>query len=166
MPELTFRNLGNSDFEDLHAIVSDWSVVRQLGGWPWPANPDFTQSRCRPYSDDGFVWAICRNDQLIGTIGVTGGDLGYMLHPAQQGKGIISQATIIAINHAFDTTDRDHLTGSTWHDNTGSYRVLQKLGFAHWQTRYRHAKARNRPTVVHHHRLTRTTWDRLRTRAQ
>lgn len=166
MLELTYRDIHPSDFDDLHAIACDWSVVRQLGGWPWPSSADFTRSRCKAYDGNGFVWAICINDRLIGSIGVTGGDLGYMLHPDYHGQGIASQAARSAITQAFVETDSDHLTASTWHDNAASYRVLQRLGFAHWQTRYMHAKARNRPTLVYHQRLTRTVWDRLRTGAQ
>ena len=166
MVELTYRSIRTSDFDDLHAIVSYWSVVRQLGSWPWPADADFTRTKCKPFIGEGFVWAICINDRLVGTIGIGPHDLGYMLHPDQHSKGIITKAAQTAVNHAFTTSDRDYLTASTWSDNTGSYRVLQKLGFEHWQTRYMHAKARNRPTLVQHQRLTRDTWDRLRTAPQ
>ena len=164
--DLSFRNVRADDFAALHAMMSDWSVVRQLGGWPWPADPEFTRSRCQPYEGDGFVRAICLQDRLIGTIGVTNGDLGYVLAPAYHGKGIMSRAAHHAVAEAFATTERDHLTGSAWFDNPASYRILRKLGFFHWQTRYIHAKARNRPTLVHHLRLTRADWHRLSSAAQ
>ena len=166
MIELTYRDIRESDLEDLHAIVSHWAVVRQLGGWPWPADRDFTETRCRPYEGDGFVWAICISDRLVGSIGVTNGDLGYMLSPDAHGQGIMSRATRRAVAEAFATTGLTHLTGSTWWDNPASYRVLQKLGFQHWQTRFIHAKARNMPTLVNNQRLERSHWDRLRTVAQ
>ncbi|MEL6682282.1 MAG: GNAT family N-acetyltransferase [Pseudomonadota bacterium] len=166
MVDLTYRNIRESDFGNLHAMVSHWSVTRQLGGWPWPADPAFTRSRSKAYEGDGFVWAICAGDQLIGTIGVTNGDLGYMLHPTYHGQGIMTRATRKAVDHAFETQDRDHLTGSTWYDNPTSARVLAKLGFVHWQTCYIHSKARGLPTLVHHRRLTRADWDRLRSAQQ
>ncbi len=78
----------------------------------------------------------------------------------------MSRAAFRAVEYAFATTERSHLTGSTWYDNPASYRLLQKLGFQHWQTRYIHAKARNRPTLVYNQRLTRADWQRLRTSAQ
>jgi RimJ/RimL family protein N-acetyltransferase len=165
MVDLTYRDLRPADFDDLHEIVSHWSVVRQLGGWPWPPVPEHTRVRCKPFDGNGFVWAICQDDRLCGVVGVTGGDLGYMLSPAHHGKGIMSQATHAAVAHAFATSEFDHLTGSTWFDNAPSYRLLQKLGFAHWQSRYMHAKARARPTLVYHQRLSRLTWDRLSTAA-
>ena len=166
MPELTFRDLAADDFDALHGIALDWSVVRQLGGWPWPADAAFTRSRCRPFDGDGFVWAVCADGVLCGTLGVTRGDLGYMFAPRFHGQGIATRAAGRAITHAFATTERAALTGSTWHDNPASFRVLQKLGFRHWHTCYTHAKARNCPTLVHHHRLTRADWERLRSAAQ
>ena len=107
MADLTYRDMRADDFADLHALVSYWSVTRQLGSWPWPAQTDFTKSRCRPCKGAGFVWAICLHDRLIGTLGVTGGNLGYT-----------------------------------------------------------HARARNAPTLLYEHRLTRATWDGLRTGSQ
>ena len=166
MVDLTYRNIRPTDFDDLHAMVSYWSVVRQLGGWPWPASNDFTRGRSKPYKGNGFVWASCINARLIGSIGVTNGDLGYMLHPDHHGQGIISRATSKAVDHAFQTTDRDLLTGSTWYDNPTSARILAKLGFVHWQTCYIHSKARGFPALVHQRRLSRADWDRLRSAQQ
>ena len=162
MTHLSYRDLREDDFAAMHALMSDWSVVRQLGGWPWPSDAAFTRSRCRPYDGDGFVWAICIDDRLVGTLGVTNGDLGYVLSPRHHGSGIMTRACRHAVAHAFATTDRTYLTGSTWWDNPASYAVLAKLGFQHWQTRYTHAKARGLPTLVHHQRLLRSDWDRLR----
>ena len=161
MVELTYRNLRAEDADRLHQIVSHWSVVRQLGGWPWPADFTFTQGRCKAFEGDGFVWAVCADGKLCGTLGVTNGDIGYMYDPAYHGRGIARRAAMAAITHAFATSERDVLTGSTWFDNPASNRVLQRLGFFHWQTRYMHAKARNRPTLVQHMRLTRDDWHRL-----
>ncbi len=166
MVELKYRDIRPGDLTDLTEVASDWSVVRQLGGWPWPPEPEFTKSRCQPYDGDGFVWAICIDDKLYGTIGVTGGDLGYMLNPVVHGKGIATKATEAAVAHAYATQDRDVITGSTWYDNPASARVLGKLGFVHWQTRYVRSKARGFPVLVHHRKLTRETWQRLRSAAQ
>lgn len=161
MDNIATRDLRPSDFDDLHALVSTWKVVRQLGSWPWPADPDWTRARVEPYRGDGFVEAITDNDRLIGTIGVTGGDMGYMIAPSHWGRGIASRIAADAVARAFATTSRGHLTGSVWSDNHGSAAVLRKLGFVHWQTRYLRSKARRLPTLVYHMVLTRADWDRL-----
>lgn len=161
MDNIATRAIRPADFDDLHALVSDWTVVRQLGSWPWPPDPGLTRSRTAPYTGEGFVWAITDCDRLIGTMGITGGDLGYCLLPAYHGRGITSRVAARAVTHAFATSGRDRLTGSVWWDNAGSARVLQKLGFRHWQTRYLRSKARRMPTLVYHMALTRADWQRL-----
>ena len=161
MADLTYRPLRSDDFDALHAMVSHWAVTRQLGGWPWPADPAFTLSRCKPYDaaqGEGFVWAICVDDRLIGTLGVTGGAVGYMLDPAWHGQGIGTQALRHGIASAFATRTRDHLTAVTWADNAASRALLLNHGFTHWHTRYERAKARGLPTLCYHYRLTRADW--------
>ncbi|MFT4744131.1 MAG: RimJ/RimL family protein N-acetyltransferase [Yoonia sp.] len=166
MHNLTYRPLSPADAVALHKIVSHWSVVRQLGGWPWPASRAFTFGRCVPYArSDGFVWAVCRDGELCGSVAVTGGQIGYMLDPDVCGQGIMTQAAADAID-AYFMTDATRLDANVWHDNPASQQVLEKLGFVHWSTRYEHAKARRLPTLSHHLTLTRDAWHGLRTAAQ
>lgn len=166
MADLTYRAIHADDFEALHGIVSHWSVVRQLGGWPWPANPTFTRGRCKPYKGKGFVRGVCLDGQLIGNMAVTGGELGYMFAPDRHSKGIATQAAKDAITKAFTEYDWPALRAGCWHDNPASARVLAKCGFTHWQTRFERSKARGYPVTTFHYRLTRATWERLRTASQ
>ncbi len=159
------RNLGPSDLDDLHAIASHWSVVGQLGSWPWPPDRDFTASRCKPYGGRGFVWGLEQADRLIGTVAVTQGELGYMLHPAVQGHGLGTYWTQQAVDHAFITPDLAQIDASVWADNVASARLLLKIGFVHWQTIYVTSLARGCPAPCHFYRLPRPAWDRLRNRA-
>ena len=165
MAELTYRDVRPADFDDLHKIVSHWSVVRQLGRWPWPPDLAFTRSRSRAYEGDGFVWAVCIQDRLCGTMAVTNGELGYMFAPEVHRKGYATQAARNAIATAFAEYDWPILKASVWHDNPASGAVLRKCGFVHWQTHFTRSPARF-PTLVHKYRLPRATWDRLSTFAQ
>jgi RimJ/RimL family protein N-acetyltransferase len=158
MHNLSYRNLGADDFTALQSIASTWGVVRQLGSWPWPADPAFTKNRCTPYAGDGFVWAICLDGVMCGSITVTGCELGYMLHPSVAGRGIMTAAARHAIRHGFATRDIACINASVWHDNAASHRVLTKLGFTHWQTRFEQSKARGIPTQCQYYRLRRTDW--------
>jgi len=160
----TYRPIRPTDFDDLSAIAQDWSVVRQLGGWNWPYDPDQIRERSKPYEGCGFVWAICRADRLIGTLGITSGALGYMLHPAYHGQGIMTRAVRVALREAFADGSRDLIRATTWHDNPGSHAVLMRLGFVHWQTCYEHARARRLPTLSRNYRLTRAAWEVLEKR--
>ncbi|MDG1862824.1 MAG: GNAT family N-acetyltransferase [Yoonia sp.] len=161
MANLTYRDLGPDDFTVMHAIATERSVVRQLGGWPWPPNPEFTKSRCKHFGGKGFVWGICLDGALVGSVAVTGRELGYMLHPSASGRGIMTQAAVHAINHAIATTDHAYFDASYWHDNPASGHVLAKLGFRHWQTRYEPSKARRIPLLCHYTRLQRADWHGL-----
>lgn len=162
----TYRDIRPADFDDLSVLAQDWSVVRQLGGWNWPYDAAQIRERSRPYEGDGFVWAICRDDRLIGTIGVTGGDLGYMLHPDYHRQGVMWRAATRAVAKAFETTDRDHLTGTVWYDNAASFALLKRLGFVHCQTLYQRSRARGFPVLTYHSKLSRADWDRLSVHAQ
>lgn len=166
MLDLTYRNVETRDFDALHAIASHWSVVRQLGGWPWPPDPDFTKTRAKPYQGDGFVWAICKDDRLIGTVAVTGREVGYFLAPAHHGQGIMSAAVDRAVHAGFCDLGRDRLQAYTWADNDASHKVLTRAGFFHYRTDFDHAKARRVPTLGRAYRMFRADWDRLRTAAQ
>ena len=161
----TYRDVRETDLEAMHDIATHWSVVRQLGGWPWPPNRSFTATRSRPYRGDGFVWAICEEDRLIGTVAITGTELGYFLDPRHHGRGVMSRAVHKAIQHGFEHLERDTLHATTWIDNTASHRLLTRAGFGHWQTRFERSKARRLPVLTRHYRLERTHWDSLRDRA-
>ncbi|MFQ1700862.1 GNAT family N-acetyltransferase [Loktanella agnita] len=165
MTEITYRNIVPDDLNDLHEIMSHWSVVRQLGGWPWPADPAFTKSRCKAFAGNGFVWGICQNDRVIGMVGVTNAEIGYVLHPDFHGRGIVSRAARHACDHAFDKDGCAEINASTWGDNPGSAHLLGKLGFRHWRTGYERSKARGYPVITHYWRLTRRDRDSLRVQA-
>lgn len=122
---LSYRDLMPHDAPALHEIVSHWNVVRQLGSFPWPADPDFSASRCRAYGDDGFAWGVYLGGKLIGTVAITKGELGYMIDPAHHRQGYAREAVRFALTHA----GLGHVEAEVWHDNAASLGLLQSLGF-------------------------------------
>ena len=166
MGEITYRPVRASDFDALHAIVSDWRVTRNLGGWPWPSDPAFTKGRCKPYTGEGFVVAICDDDRLIGTLGLTGGSIGYQLSPDHHRRGIMRAAATYAVNRGFDSLGYTTIKATTWHDNAASHGLLTGLGFEQFQSIYERGAARSYPTLARHYRLPKTRWDSLRNSAQ
>lgn len=157
----TYRDIRESDFDAIHASVQSFDVVRQLGSWPWPPEEAFTRSRARPFRGDGFVWAICREDRYIGSIALTKGELGYVLHPQYHRQGILSRALPVAIREGFEVLDRTSLTAAIWFDNDGSRKLLERHGFTHWMTRYERSRARGLPVITHRYRLMRADWQAL-----
>lgn len=127
---LTYRPLLPIDRDALHAIVSHHAVTRQLGPkWPWPADPDFTMTRSQGYHGAGFVWGIFRDGALIGTVGVTEGELGYALHPDHHRQGLATEACRTALARAFGPMGLDAVHAGVWADNAASLGLLRKLGF-------------------------------------
>jgi RimJ/RimL family protein N-acetyltransferase len=165
MAELTLRFLAPTDLDELHGLVSDWEVVRQLGSWPWPADRKFTASRCRPYGGRGFVWGIFDGAHLVGTMGVTEGELGYGLRPQYWGRGIATRVAGEAIDHGFRDPALLAIKAEAWADNGASLRVLEKLGFRPSAQTIEFALARQEMTESRSFQLSRKDWHALR-RAQ
>ena len=155
---LWYRDLQPFDAEALHEIVSNWDVVRQLGSFPWPADPAFTATRAMPYSGDGFAWGVHLAGALIGTVAVTKGELGYMIAPAQWGKGFATEACRFALTHAFEILPLDEITAGVWADNAASRGLLTKLGFEGTAETNEMSKARGVMADGFDIRLTRERW--------
>lgn len=127
---LAYRSLWPTDAAALHEVVRHWEVTRQLGAfWPWPADPAVTARRAWPYRGEGFVWALLRDGALIGTVGVTEGELGYGLHPAQQRQGLMREAVGTALGRAFGPMALAQVKASVWADNAASLALLRGFGF-------------------------------------
>lgn len=127
---LTYRTRQATDLDALHDLVSRPEVLRFLGPkWPWPADPAFTLTRSTPYVGDGFVWGIFRNGAHIGSVSVTDGELGYVIHPDHQGQGLASEAVERCLTRAFDEDGLDEVHAGVWADNLGSLGLLRKFGF-------------------------------------
>lgn len=127
---LAFRGLYPTDAAALHDVVRHWEVTRMLGPkWPWPADPAFTATRAWPYGGDGFVWGLLRDGDLIGTVGVTEGELGYSLRPDHHRQGLMTEACETALDFAFGDMGLDRVHASVWADNAASLALLRRLGF-------------------------------------
>lgn len=163
---LAYRNLGPADVPALHAIMSDWAVVQQLGSWPWPADPAFTRSRCQPFVGDGFIWAITHQNTLIGTVGVTDGTLGYCLKQTAWGQGFGTESAQTALDHHFQSPNAPDVIAAIWADNAPSIGLIQKLGFTYTHTITEFALARGVEMPDDHYVMPRMQWLRLRTAAQ
>lgn len=158
MPQqLIFRDIQPSDFDDLHAIMTDWQVVRQLGGWPWPPDPTFTLGRSKPYEGNGFVHGAFVGGRMIGTIAVTDGTLGYCLGRAHWGQGYGTLMMTHALPLGFDF-GFDRIIAEVWIDNAGSQALLRKFGFRHVATTTEFSKARKVDTGSLTFELSKDDW--------
>lgn len=122
------------DLDALHALVSDFEVVKQTATWPWPPDRAFSESRCRPLDPDkGLAVMVFDDAALVGMMGIhagaAGGDLGYMFARAHWGKGYASEAGQALIAACFARYDWPQIAACVFVGNPASGRVLEKLGF-------------------------------------
>jgi RimJ/RimL family protein N-acetyltransferase len=127
---LSYRSLRSIDAAALHEIIRHHAITRNLGPkWPWPSDPAFTLTRAQPHLGPGFHWGMFRDGALVGTIGVTAGELGYALHPDHHRQGLATEACQTVLARAFDTLGLIAVKAEIWADNLASLGLLQKLGF-------------------------------------
>lgn len=91
-----------------------------IGCWPCPGTKGH------------FVRGICAEDRLVGflnDVSMEGGsvELGYVVHPAYQGRGYATAALKAAIAELFRMGFREVVAGA-FSDNAASLRVMQKAG--------------------------------------
>ncbi|MEO3414148.1 GNAT family N-acetyltransferase [Roseovarius sp. CAU 1744] len=129
---LLLRQAGQEDVEAVHAIASDFDVVRNTGTWPWPSDREFTASRCQPIpADKGLGGVVMRDRTIVGMASVFGeGELGYMLARDHWGQGYATEICRALVARAFADGRWRRLKACVFDDNPGSARVLLKLGFA------------------------------------
>ncbi len=127
---LTMRDPTPDDLDIYLAFVSDYEVVKWTSSWPYPADREFTLSRCQQIDPElGFVGLVFLGDKLIGGMSCYDGSLGYFIARDHWSKGYASEMGHAAIARAFAVTDWDQITAEVMLGNPGSVKVLEKLGF-------------------------------------
>lgn len=140
--------------DDVPAVVeacSDLITRRFLAALPHP----YTAAVARSYLADCVwqaaigakaTWAIAdrETDQLLGNIAVmdllgvdpTSAEIGYWMHPAARGRGIMTEACRMIVRHALDPDglDRRRLVLYAAADNPASNAVARAAGYTHYGT--------------------------------
>ena len=163
MDSLRLRNFRDDDFEAIHALNSDYDVVKMVASWPLPSDPKFTRMRMNtPESRAGLVSVIECNGQLAGTIGGIQGGLGYMLAQEFWGRGIATWAVRTKISECFQREDWPQIEAGAWNDNPASIRVLEKCDFKFVRDISQHCKARGCDVAGKDYVLSREDWAKAR----
>ncbi|MDA3627665.1 GNAT family N-acetyltransferase [Saccharopolyspora sp. WRP15-2] len=131
-----------TDLAELHRTVTE--AQPHLSPWlPWAAG-DYTLDSAAQFIDKcqhdwrtgrAFTYAITVSGAIAGCIalerriGPTGLEIGYWLHPAHTGRGLVTTSTAALVEQALALPGIDHV--EIWHDaaNTASQAVPQRLGF-------------------------------------
>ncbi len=139
---LRLRPVQETDAPALFAFKSDLEVTRQYGQEPHQAVEE-TQGWIRRLRADyeqraALFWAITLKgeDAVLGAGGFWNFDpgfhiaeIGYELHPAYQGQGIMAEALSAVLAFGFEDLDLHRIEANPLADNAASRNLLFKLGF-------------------------------------
>lgn len=158
-PELTterlrLRAVEPGDAAVFFQLLADPSVVRYLGRAPMRRLED-AEHRVGVYrqtfaEQTGIVWTMVARatGDVVGNILLWKLDrdhfraeLGYILAPALWGRGLVTEAATVVLDHAFGPLGLHSVAAQLDPDNAASRRVLEKLGFvqeAHYREDFFH----------------------------
>jgi ribosomal-protein-alanine N-acetyltransferase len=139
---LLLRRVDSNDIKEIFALRSNPETMKYI---PRPlvktdedALEHINMIDSKIDSNEGINWAITLKDnpKLIGIIGhyrirpeSYRTEIGYMLLPEYQGKGIISEAVREAVKYAFNVMNLHSIEAIIAPENYGSAKVLEKNGF-------------------------------------
>ncbi len=139
---LLLRRVVDEDVNEIFALRSDLEVMKYI---PRPlvktkedALAHVAMIDEKIDSNEGINWAITLKDnpKLIGIIGHYRikpehfrAEIGYMLLPEYQGKGIISEAIKTVVKYGFEVMQLHSIEAIIDPKNFASEKVLQKNGF-------------------------------------
>lgn len=148
---LLLREIVEADVDALFAMDSDPEVHRYLGNEPVTDKQqivDVIQFIRRQYKDHGIGrWAIIdkQTNECIGWSGlkwvtepinnhVHYYDLGYRLQQQYWGQGIATESAVGVLQYAFDVLQANEVFAIADVANTGSNKILQKIGMQQIET--------------------------------
>lgn len=137
---LRLRPFTDTDADDLFALQSNAEVLRYWDSPPWTdrarAGKFIARSQEMAEEGVGVRVVIERDSEFLGwcTLNSWNPDfrsasLGYCLGEAAWGHGYATEAAGAVLTWAFDTLDLNRVQAEADTRNTGSARVLEKLGF-------------------------------------
>lgn len=139
---LLLRKITDNDDKALFEMRSDERVMQFIDR-PLAKSIDDVRDLIKKINDgleknEGINWAISLQSSplLIGTIGFWRtekehyrGEIGYMLHPDFQKKGIMQEAMVKVIDHGFNVMKLHSVEANVNPLNISSIKILEKNGF-------------------------------------
>jgi ribosomal-protein-alanine N-acetyltransferase len=130
---LLLRRAQPGDLPGMHAILSDPLAMRYWSTLPHETleqSAAFFQTLLRPPGETNDECVIVLGDAVIGKIGIWNmPELGFILAPAQWGKGYASEAAKAFVRYIFESHPIEAITADIDPRNTASRAVLTKVGF-------------------------------------
>lgn len=139
-PRVTIRHLLPTDAELLSRYANNkkvWNNLRDYIPYPYTLEDAQMHIAATFRKDPKTDFAILFDNQFTGLIGYNmkddvyrhSAEIGYWLGEPFWGKGIVSTAVQLAVDHAFNVTEVKRLYASVFDFNKASCRILEKAGF-------------------------------------
>jgi len=162
---LLLRPLRDDDAPAMAQSLNNYDVAKNLARVPFPyaveAAKDFI-TRQRSFVAPAKICAMafrCAPDELIGVVSFEASlDFGYWLRPCCWNMGIMSEAALALVNHAFAVEKLERLSSSYHLDNPNSGRILRKLGFVETHGQMQFSLAQGNAVSTMKLLLTRENW--------
>jgi len=149
---LVLREISAADVKEVFQLRSDKNVMQFLDR-PLAQSTDDAMALIQKIAaghekNENITWAITLQNQpeLIGTIGFWRIDkenyraeIGYLLHPGQQGKGLMQEAIATVLKYGFQTIKLHSVEANVNPANNASIKLLEKNKFvkeAHYKENY------------------------------
>jgi [ribosomal protein S5]-alanine N-acetyltransferase len=139
---LLIRQLTFNDTQEIFALRSNKEAMAFIDR-PLDESPDDSRLRIQKINEsfetnDSITWGITLNGEniVVGTIGYWRidkehhrGEIGYMLHPRMQGKGIMQEAITAVIRYGFDAMQLHSIEANVHPGNQASIKLLERNRF-------------------------------------
>jgi ribosomal-protein-alanine N-acetyltransferase len=149
---LLLREITSADIKEVFQLRSDINVMQFIDR-PLAQSMNDAVQLIQKIKDgheknENITWAITLQNQpeLIGTIGFWRIDkenyraeIGYLLHPGQQGKGLMQEAVEMVLKYGFQTMKLHSVEANVNPANNSSIKLLKKNKFvkeAHYKENY------------------------------
>lgn len=139
--QFVLRPLRKGDEKSLQRNVNDREIARNTASIPYPYTLRHARSWVsRKPSREDFILAITVDDAVVGGIGLHHierdhkAELGYWLGKDYWGRGIVTEAVQHFTSYGFRHFGLKRIYAYVFPFNTGSIRVLEKVGF-HYEGR-------------------------------
>jgi ribosomal-protein-alanine N-acetyltransferase len=139
---LTLREVSKDDAEEIFFLRSDKNVLTYLDRDPAKSVDEAIQwiemINEATRKNEVVTWAMNLKNQpkLIGTITFWNirkehyrAEIGYALHPAHQGKGLMQEAMVTALDYGFNTIKLHSVEANVNPGNVASIKLLERNNF-------------------------------------
>lgn len=144
---LILRPWKEADAEDLYEYAKD-ERIGPVAGWPVHTSVENSREIIRDVLSAPETYAVClkENDRAVGCIGLMAGkqsniglpdteaEIGYWIGVPFWGQGLIPEAVMEIIRHAFEDLFLETLWCGYFEGNGQSRRVQKKCGFIYHHT--------------------------------